>query len=47
MQQQAHASQIAAQDANTLKGVADGAQTLSETQIGGGKQALEQLLGVG
>ncbi len=47
VQQQAHASQIAGQDANTIKSIAAGAQTLSETEIGGGKQALDQLLGAG
>ncbi len=45
-QQKAEASQMASQDANSIKNVAAGAQTLSETQIGGGKSAMDQLLGV-
>ncbi len=45
-QQKAAASQMMSQDANSIKNVASGAQTLSETQIGGGKSAMDQLLGV-
>jgi len=47
MQQQAHQSQIAEQAANTVKTGAQGAQVLSQTQVGGGKNALSELLSGG
>lgn len=46
-QEQMQASTIAGQDSSTVKNIADGAQTLSETQIGGGQTALNQLFGAG
>lgn len=47
MQQQQHASAIANQTADTLKTGAAGAQILSNTSIGGGKNALSELLSGG
>lgn len=43
--QQAHASQIASQDANTVKSGAQAAQVLASTNITGGKTALDQIVG--
>jgi hypothetical protein len=43
-QQQMHASTIAGQDSSSVKNIADGAATLSQTEIGGGRTALNQLL---
>ncbi len=47
MQAQQHASAIANQAADTIKTGAQGAQVLSNTQIGGGKNALSELLSGG
>lgn len=46
-QQQMHASTVAGQDSSTLKNISQGAEVLSNTEIGGGKSALNQLLGGG
>ncbi len=43
-QQELHGSQVAAQTAGAAKTGAQAAEVLSNTQIGGGKQALEQLM---
>lgn len=44
-QKQMHDATIAGQDASTMKTVADGAETLSNTTVGAGRTALEQLMG--
>ena len=47
MAQQAHQSQVAEQASNAAKNSAQTAQVLSQTQIGGGKNALSELLSGG
>lgn len=44
-QQQAQASQVASQDANTVKSGAQAAEVMSNVQVGAGQTALSQLLG--
>ncbi len=44
-QQQANASQMASQDANTVKSGAQAAEVMSNVEVGQGKNALEQLMG--
>lgn len=46
-QQQMHDSTVAGQDASTMKTVAQGAETLSNTTVGAGSTALQQLFGAG
>lgn len=46
-QQSMEASTMAGQDSSSIKNIAQGAETLSNTQIGGGADALSQLLGGG
>lgn len=44
-QEQMHTATVAGQDASTMKTVAQGAETLSNTEVGAGKSALSQLFG--
>jgi hypothetical protein len=46
-EQQMHAATVAGQDASTMKTVAQGAETLSNTNVGAGSTALQQLFGQG